>query len=65
MSIERVNPPDLAKPAGFSHAVVGTGTTVFLAVIAGLAVLMPILHLLPAEGSALQFSTYTMTLLGK
>ncbi len=31
MSIERVNPPDLAKPAGFSHAVVGVGTTVFLA----------------------------------
>ncbi len=31
MSIERVNPPELAKPAGFSHAVVGTGTTVFLA----------------------------------
>ncbi|MGC4110746.1 MAG: RidA family protein [Nocardioides sp.] len=31
MSIERVNPPSLAKPSGFSHAVVGHGTTVFLA----------------------------------
>ena len=31
MSIERVNPPQLAEPAGFSHAVVGTGTIVFLA----------------------------------
>ncbi len=31
MSIERVNPTDLARPAGFSHAVVATGTTVFLA----------------------------------
>ena len=31
MSIERVNPPELAAPRGFSHAVVGTGTTVFLA----------------------------------
>lgn len=31
MTIERVNPPGLAEPRGFSHAVVGTGTTVFLA----------------------------------
>ena len=31
MSIERVNPPRLAEPVGFSHAVVGTGTIVFLA----------------------------------
>lgn len=31
MSLRRVNPPTLAKPAGFSHAVVATGTTVFLA----------------------------------
>jgi enamine deaminase RidA (YjgF/YER057c/UK114 family) len=31
MSVERVNPPELAEPAGFSHAVVGSGTTVFLA----------------------------------
>jgi enamine deaminase RidA (YjgF/YER057c/UK114 family) len=30
--IERVNPPELARPAGFSHAVVaGPGRTVFLA----------------------------------
>lgn len=29
--IERVNPPELARPAGFAHAVVGTGTIVFLA----------------------------------
>jgi len=27
----RINPPSLAAPAGFSHAVVATGTTVFLA----------------------------------
>ena len=31
MSIERVNPPELAEPKGFAHAVVGRGTTVFLA----------------------------------
>jgi enamine deaminase RidA (YjgF/YER057c/UK114 family) len=31
MSIERVNPADLARPSGFAHAVVGTGTFVFLA----------------------------------
>jgi enamine deaminase RidA (YjgF/YER057c/UK114 family) len=29
--IERVNPPELARPTGFSHAIVGTGTIVFLA----------------------------------
>ena len=29
--IERVNPPELARPAGFAHAVVGSGTIVFLA----------------------------------
>lgn len=31
MSIEHVNPAELAEPKGFSHAVVGRGTTVFLA----------------------------------
>ncbi|HEY2580132.1 MAG TPA: RidA family protein [Streptosporangiaceae bacterium] len=32
MSIERVNPEELARPSGFSHAVVATGgTLVFLA----------------------------------
>src|SRR5262245_29045545 len=31
VSIERVNPAALPAPRGFSHAVVGTGTTVFLA----------------------------------
>jgi enamine deaminase RidA (YjgF/YER057c/UK114 family) len=31
MAIERVNPPELARPSGFAHAVVGRGTTVFLA----------------------------------
>jgi enamine deaminase RidA (YjgF/YER057c/UK114 family) len=31
VTIERVNPQELAAPSGFSHAVVGTGTTVFLA----------------------------------
>lgn len=29
--IELVNPPELGEPKGFSHAVVGTGRTVFLA----------------------------------
>ena len=29
--MKRVNPPSLAKPSGFSHAVVATGTTVHLA----------------------------------
>lgn len=31
MSVERINPRDLAAPRGFSHAVVGHGTVVFLA----------------------------------
>ncbi len=30
-ALERVNPPELAAPSGFSHAVVATGTTVHLA----------------------------------
>jgi enamine deaminase RidA (YjgF/YER057c/UK114 family) len=29
--VKRVNPPSLARPSGFSHAVVATGTTVHLA----------------------------------
>jgi enamine deaminase RidA (YjgF/YER057c/UK114 family) len=29
--IERINPPELARPSGFAHAVVATGRTVFLA----------------------------------
>ncbi len=31
MTIEHINPPELGTPKGFSHAVVGTGRTVFLA----------------------------------
>jgi enamine deaminase RidA (YjgF/YER057c/UK114 family) len=31
MSLQRVNPPELARPSGFSHAVVGTGRVIFLA----------------------------------
>jgi enamine deaminase RidA (YjgF/YER057c/UK114 family) len=31
MTIEYVNPPELGRPSGFSHAVVATGRTVFLA----------------------------------
>jgi len=31
MTIERLNPPALARPRGFSHAVVGEGRIVFLA----------------------------------
>jgi enamine deaminase RidA (YjgF/YER057c/UK114 family) len=31
VSIERANPPELGPPSGFSHAVIGRGTTVFLA----------------------------------
>jgi enamine deaminase RidA (YjgF/YER057c/UK114 family) len=29
--LEHVNPPELGRPSGFSHAVVGRGRTVFLA----------------------------------
>jgi enamine deaminase RidA (YjgF/YER057c/UK114 family) len=29
--IERINPPELARPSGFAHAVRATGTSVFLA----------------------------------
>ena len=31
MSLERINPPELAAPSGFTHAVVGEGRIVFLA----------------------------------
>jgi enamine deaminase RidA (YjgF/YER057c/UK114 family) len=31
VSLSRINPSSLAKPSGFSHAVVGAGTTVHLA----------------------------------
>jgi len=31
MTAERINPPGLARPSGFSHAVSATGRTVFLA----------------------------------
>ena len=31
MTVTRVNPPELARAHGFSHAVVGRGTVVFLA----------------------------------
>jgi enamine deaminase RidA (YjgF/YER057c/UK114 family) len=31
VSIERVNPPELGRPSGFSHATVGQGRVVFLA----------------------------------
>jgi enamine deaminase RidA (YjgF/YER057c/UK114 family) len=31
MSIERVNPDELARPTGFAHAVVARGSTIFLA----------------------------------
>ena len=31
MSLERINPVELAEPRGFSHAVVGEGKIVFLA----------------------------------
>ena len=31
MTLEFVNPPELARPSGFSHAAVGSGRVVFLA----------------------------------
>lgn len=31
MTLSRINPASLAQPSGFSHAVLGSGTTVFLA----------------------------------
>jgi enamine deaminase RidA (YjgF/YER057c/UK114 family) len=31
VTLERIDPPELARPTGFAHAVVGTGRTVFLA----------------------------------
>jgi len=31
MSLKFVNPPELARPSGFSHAAVGSGRVVFLA----------------------------------
>jgi enamine deaminase RidA (YjgF/YER057c/UK114 family) len=31
VSLDRINPPELPAPRGFSHAVTGRGTTIFLA----------------------------------
>jgi enamine deaminase RidA (YjgF/YER057c/UK114 family) len=31
VTLDRIDPPELAKPSGFAHAVAGTGRTVFLA----------------------------------
>jgi urea transport system permease protein len=41
------------------------GTAVFLVLLAIVGVLVPVLHLTPAEDSALHLSGYTMTLVGK
>ena len=41
------------------------GTAVFLVIVAVVGIIVPVLHLVPAEGSALQLSGYTMTLIGK
>jgi urea transport system permease protein len=41
------------------------GTLVFLAIVVLVAVVVPVLHLVPGEGSALHLSAYTMTLVGK
>src|SRR6187549_682067 len=41
------------------------GTAVFLVIVAMVGIVVPVLHLVPAEGSALQLSGYTMTLIGK
>src|SRR5512134_10815 len=41
------------------------GTAVFLVIVAVVGIVVPVLHLVPAEGSALQLSGYTMTLIGK
>jgi enamine deaminase RidA (YjgF/YER057c/UK114 family) len=30
-NLQRINPPSLAKPSGFSHAVIARGTTIYLA----------------------------------
>ena len=41
------------------------GTAVFLAIVAIVGIVVPVLHLVPDEGSVLQLSGYTMTLIGK
>ena len=41
------------------------GGRILLALLAAVTVIVPVLNLLPAEGSALHLSTYTVTLLGK
>ena len=41
------------------------GTAVFLIIVAMVGIVVPVLHLVPAEGSAMQLSGYTMTLIGK
>jgi len=41
------------------------GTAVFLIIVAMVGIVVPVLHVVPADGSALQLSGYTMTLIGK
>ena len=59
MTISRVNPPSLPAPSGFSHAVVGTGTIVFLA---GQTALDPSGHII-GDGIVAQFETALSNLL--
>src|SRR6187399_2821115 len=41
------------------------GTAVFLIIVAMVGIVVPVLHVVSADGSALQLSGYTMTLIGK
>jgi len=49
----------------FSMLKADRGGRIFLAVLLGVAVLMPVLHLVVPESSALHLSSYWMTLVGK
>jgi enamine deaminase RidA (YjgF/YER057c/UK114 family) len=42
--IERINPPALARPSGFSHAVRASGTTIYLAGQTGMDASGAIIH---------------------
>src|SRR5438128_12102796 len=54
------------KPGPLLALLVGErGTAVFLLLVAVVGIIVPVLHLVPAEGTALQLSGYTMTLIGK
>ena len=56
----------MQRPHSLVHLIrYDRGGTVFLGVLVAVAILVPLLRLVPGTGSSLQLSSYTMTLIAK